>query len=232
MTFSIDDRLGLIPPLSWLVTDSPVISAILLFLVTPGGLWIVRLIGGRILLPSDELKATKAHIYFPLLLACNVALINSANGGPINGYLSGAIQGLSFAGVFSFMLPYYLTHPMMGMKGRRSSLTFLYYLVACAAVAPTLILTTVVGFIDGEWSFGYLVVRAVVVWCLLKFAWGFIDDITEEVTTGEGFTRIQMAHNDHSYPWQWMSRSGHWKWWWTRFRAGIGGELKAMYIRR
>lgn len=221
MNVPTDERLGLIQPLSWLVTNNPYLSAFLMFLVTPGGVYIARAIGGRVLLPSDEFSSFRANKVFPLILACNVAIINSAADKVIvsNWFWTGMqITFLLLWATIGLLHRRSETHLMS--RGQRLSLTSLYHDFAVYALAgPVLTCTTIYSLVFGSWSFAYVVLRVIVVLCLLHYASGVLDDIKNgDRLTHDGMTLLQVAHTDHSLPWQWAKRDGHVQWWWNRYK--------------
>ncbi len=233
---SPDNRMGLIAPISWLVTTSPWLAMALMFLVTPGGVWIARLIGGRILLPSDEFKSFAANIYFAPAFGISIALINSSTSkftmthSPL-GLLWTIFQvGLVLLWATIGLLHRHSETPRMN-NGQRYSLTSLYHDGAVYLLAgPSMTLAVVFGLIMGPLNFNGIVMRIIVVWCIAKYVKGIIHDVKhpDERTFDGQWTKLDVAHTDHSYPWQWSKKWGEWYghplWWWRRYRGQIGNE--------
>ncbi|HVI69289.1 MAG TPA: hypothetical protein VM581_02425 [Magnetospirillaceae bacterium] len=115
-------------------------------------------------------------------------------------------------------------------KGQRYSLTSLYHDAVVYAVAgPTATVTTIIAFFVGEWNFANIVLRLVVIWCVVAYARSIIFDVRNpNRTTFDGMTLLDVAHVNHSYPWQWMRRPGHAQWWFARFRSQVVNEIPAL----
>jgi hypothetical protein len=220
------DRLGTIM-LDGLVNVSPGVGFALMLLISPVGIWMIRLvIEGRMIPLRDEFRTFLADAFLAVAFGLGLVLVHSMDN---RVYVRADIPAWVALQVFIILAwtAVGIWHMWREREhytwGQRLSPTALYH-NGILYVVEGYVVTMVCGLgsIFAPWSFDLVLLRLAIFGCVGVWmsAWFFYD--AKHLQTADGFTKFSVAHIDHGWPWQHKYAKAHLSWWWDRFRVHPG----------
>ncbi len=216
------ERIGLLPipgfeyAFNFLLNRHAVDVTIIMWLISPVGLWVIRLLAGRILRLSDEWVSFLADFVLGMAVASAVQLVQSLPNRPLQGAWLTASRLFQVV-VLVGCVVVAITHVRQERrKGHRHHLmpTALYHnLVLYVAIGFPLLFFGVIGVIFAPWSPWLIVLRIVII--IAVGAWimaARYDDANQ--SNPQGRSKHELAHGTNEWWWQ-----GGWRefpYWWKR----------------